>query len=441
MVSDIPITLGRRRQNGFVRRETVSSRARPRRPFACGDSYIPVGSNIGTNTMRRRSILRALVGTTGASALAGCNALSGEDPDPTASPSGGVDSAGTTESSGAGGAEPGGSPRASSPRPYRASDGPPLDRPRGLHVRNLGTADRYLTAVVTAGESDGGTELLADSVVVPSGETVSFRDLIATEGRYGVLVETADGARRRYDWELGRAFGDLWVDLTPDVSFRRPVLCGPDCPFATTDGERTVAYEIPPDLAVSDALGSTPALAVDNDTGERSQARLHVWNQGRLRFASGYDLPADVRLVVPVIPASYRYNVVLRTAAGEAIYDWQPSVRNTLYASLTDGPSFRCGYADHDVRVRNETDAPRTVAVRVSTGAETLFEGTFEVDANAVETVPAAVDPAGPFRFVVETDGRTERYNWVWCAPNGPITVAVSDDGVYVSVQPTRGPG
>jgi len=416
----------------------VSSRVRPSRPLACGDSYIPVDSNIRTNTMRRRSILRALVGTAGASAFAGCNALSGEDVDPTAPPSGGIESAGETEAGGAGGAEPSGSPRASSPRPYRASDGPPLDRPRGLHVRNLASGDRYLTAVVTAG-GDDGTELLADSVAVPAGETVSFRDLIATEGRYDVLVETADGARRRYDWKLGRAFGDLWVDLTPDVSFSRPVLCGPDCPFATAEGERTVAYEIPPDLAVGDALGATPALAVDNDTGGRSQARLHVWNQGRLRFASGYDLPADVRLVVPVYPASRRYNVVLRTTEGEAIYDWQPSVRNTLYASLTDGPSFRCGYADHDVRVRNETDAPRTVAVRVSTGAETLFDETFDVDANAVETVPAAVDPAGPFRFVVETGGRTERYNWVWCAPNGPITVAVSDDGVSVSVQPTRG--
>ncbi|WP_318567793.1 hypothetical protein [Salinigranum marinum] len=389
--------------------------------------------------MRRRSVLRALVGTTGTSALAGCNALSGGDADSTASPSGRGGSARGTGSSGTDRAEASGSPRTSSPGPYRASDGPPLDRPRGLHVRNLGSTDQFLTAVVTAGAGGDGTEILVDSVAVPSGETVSFRGLIATEGRYGVLVEPADGARRRYDWELGRAFGDLWVDLTPDVSFSRPVLCGPDCPFATAGGERTVAYEIPPDLAVSDALGATPALAVDNDTGGRSRARLHVWNQGRLRFASGYHLPADVRLVVPVFPASRRYNVVLRTAEGEAIYDWQPSVRNTLYASLTDGPSFRCGYADHDVHVRNETDAPRTVTVRVSTGAETLFEGTFDVDANAVETVPAAVDPAGPFRFVVETDGTTERYNWVWCAPNGPITVAVSDDGVSVSVQPTRG--
>ena len=392
--------------------------------------------------MRRRSVLRALVGTTGASALAGCNALSDGDAGPTASRSRGVDSVVPAESTGADGAEASGSPQAS-PRPYRASDGPPLDRPRGLHVRNLSSTDQFVTAVVTPEENgiDGGdeTEILVDSVAVPSGETVSFRDLIATEGRYSVIVETADGARRRYDWKLGRAFGDLWVDLTPDVSFSRPVLCGPDCPFATAAGERTVAYEIPSDLTVGDALGATPALAVDNDTEGRSRARLHVWNQGRLRFASGYDLPADVRLVVPVLPASRRYNVVLRTAAGEAIYDWQPSVRNTLYASLTDGPSFRCGYADHDVRVRNETDAPRTVTVRVSTGAETLFEETFEVDADAVETVPAAVEPAGPFRFVVETDGRTERYNWVWCAPNGPITVAVGDDSVSVSVRPTTG--
>jgi hypothetical protein len=73
----------------------------------------------------------------------------------------------------------------------------------------------------------------------------------------------------------------------------------------------------------------------------------------------------------------------------------------------------------------------------VFTGEETLFERTFELDSRAVETDPSAVDPAGPLRFEVETDGAVERYNWVRCAPNGPITVAVSDDGVSVSVRPT----
>jgi hypothetical protein len=390
--------------------------------------------------MRRRSVLRALVGTAGLTALAGCNALTGGAGRSAAgTPETGSSAAGAgTAASGSGsGAE--GSDATATPRPYRAADAPALDRPRGVHLRNLASTERFLTLVVTAGDGTAGEEVLAESTPVPPGETVSFPGLLASGGQYGVLVETADGARASYDWAVRAELDDLWVDLTPAVSFRRPVLCPPDCDFAVGAPERSAAYEVPADLSVAEALGRAPALALDTAAEGTRRATLKIWHRGQLLFASDYEFPPDVRALVPVFPASQRYDIMLTTDAGEAIYDWQPSVRNTLYASLADAPSFRCGYADHDLRVRNETGSARRVTVRVLTGEETLFERTVAVDADAVETVPAAVDPAGPLRFEVATDdGVTERYNWVRCAPNGPITVAVSDDGVYVSVQPMR---
>jgi hypothetical protein len=379
--------------------------------------------------MRRRSLLRALLATGGSSALAGCNGLF----DPTSSRS--SRSTPIPPSSRTPGDESG---RAATSTPYRApgaSADAVLDRPRGVHLRNLTSTDRFLTVVVT----DGDREVLVDSTTVPALDSVSFPGLVATATRYEVIVEVAGGDRRRYDWAVRADLDDLWVDLTPDVDFHRPLLCLGDCAFAAADDERTLAYDLPPNVGIGEALGSTPALALDNDTPERRRATLRVWTRGELRFASSYDLPPDVRILVPVLPASLRYDVLLRTDDGETTYDWQPSVRNTLYASLADGPAFRCGYAHHDLRVRNETDTASRIAVRAFTGEETLFERTFTLDANDVRTVPSAIDPAGPLRFEIETaDGRSEEYNWLRCAPNGPITVAVSDSGVYVSVRPTR---
>jgi hypothetical protein len=370
--------------------------------------------------MRRRPVVRAILAAGLSGALAGCNALVGPD-SPEATDTARTDTARTST--------------AGSPGPYRVTGRPTLDRPRGVHLRNLVSTERFVTVVVAAGDD----ELLADSVSVPARGTVSFAGLVESAGRYRVLVETADGDRVGYDWRLRPAFDDLWIDLTPDVALHRPVLCLPDCPFAVDDDERTVVYEVPDDVGVGEALGRTPALAIDNDAARRRRVRIEVTDRGERRLATAYDLPPDVRALVPVLPASGRYDVALRTDDGEATYDWQPSVRTTLYASLAEGPGFRCGYADHDLHVRNETDAARRVRVRVLTGEETLFERSFDLEAGAIETVPSAVDPAGPLRFeIVTDDGSVERYDWVRCAPSGPITVALSDRGAYVSVRPTR---
>lgn len=380
--------------------------------------------------MYRRSVVRALLGTGLLGALAGCNGLIDDARSSSASPTPDAASASSTPREKAAST----TPDATAREPYRAAGAPLLDRPRAIHLRNLGSTSRFATLVLTA--PDERREVHAASTEIPPGETVSFPALLETAGVYDVLVETADGTREQYDWTVVEPLDDLWVDFLPGVAFRRPVLCFADSPFVVADADRTVGYEVPTALGVGDALGSTPALAIDTHETAEKRATLKIWTGGQLRFASRFDFPPDVRALVPVLPATNRYDVLLRTDDGQAIYDWQPSVRNTLHASLTGEPSFRCGYAFHDVRVRNETTRAQSLTVRVLTGERTLFEQSFAVDAGEVSTAPAAVDPAGPLNFEILTDDGTERFNWVRCAPTGPIIVAVSENGVYVSVQP-----
>jgi hypothetical protein len=385
--------------------------------------------------MRRRPVLRALLGSTALSALAGCNALFAREPDTTPRATSGPAAAdGRTATTSVAGSQSSPASSTDASTPYRAAGEPTLDRPRGVHVRNLASTDRFVTVIVAV--PDTATEILAESVTVPAGETRSFPDLLVTTGRYGVLVEAADGTRGRYDWTVVDTLDDLWVDLVPDLSFHRPVLCSTDCPFVVRTGEMN--YDVPATVGVGEALGRRPALAVDNDTPGETELRLKIWQQGTLHLDARYALPPDVRLLVPVFPPGRRYDILLRSADGESIYDWQPSVTQTLYAALAGGPAFRCGYARHDLRVRNESDVGRRLRLRVLTGDETLFERSFELDPNEKREVPAAVSPAGPLRFELATDdGRRETYNWVRCAPAGPIVVTVSDDGVSVAVRPT----
>lgn len=384
--------------------------------------------------MRRRPLLCALLGTGGVSALSGCNGLFGGEPGPPRSTAEYVSDSARTGTSSAATGDPGPTTGPPTPEPYRSS-GPALDSPRGVHVRNLASTDRFLTLVLT----DDGAEVFVESLTVPAGETASFPGLLGTGGRYEVLVETADGSRESYDWEVSEPLDDLWVDLTPGIEFARAVRCLADCSLVVPDAERVVAYDVPDSVGVSEALGRVPAVVLDNDATRPRRASVRVWNRTDRRLALSYDVPPDVRVVVPVLPGGPRYRVAVETPEGEAEYDWLSSVRPTLYASLDSRPTFRCGYVDRDLLVRNETPTDRTIRVQVLTGEETLFERSFTVAGESTRRVPSAVDPNGPLRFRVATaDGLRETYDWTRCAPPGPITVAVGENGVFVSVSPDR---
>jgi hypothetical protein len=101
------------------------------------------------------------------------------------------------------------------------------------------------------------------------------------------------------------------------------------------------------------------------------------------------------------------------------------------------GPIFRCGLTAHDLVVVNGAGGQRTVSVSVSAGGDSLFEREFTVPDGGRTRVPSAIDPAGRLTFVITTDdGRRERYDWGFCAPRGPISVSVVENGINVAVSP-----
>jgi hypothetical protein len=375
--------------------------------------------------VNRRALLRATLGT-GLSALsAGCGGLfAGESrvAESSSTPTRATQSPRET---------------ATPDRPYRIPEAPSLDRPRGVHVRNFGGSDRFLTLVVR----DGETDVFVASRDVGAGEAVAFADLLASAGDYGVVVETADGSRERFDWTVTDAFDDLWIQLTPEIGFRRLARCTPDCPPVSTGGAVRAPLYVPTDVSAPEALDRPAAVALDNDADEPRRVRFRLWGGDALQFEYGYVVPPDVRAVVPIQPARFRYRAVVRTDDGEATHDWLPGARGTLYAVVGGEPRFRCGFTNHDLSVRNETDDDRAVTLRIGTGDESLFSGTFELAAGEDETIPAAVDPAGVFRFRVETDdGRSKVTDWGTCASNGLLIVSVREQGILLSVQPRPEP-
>jgi hypothetical protein len=179
---------------------------------------------------------------------------------------------------------------------------------------------------------------------------------------------------------------------------------------------------------------------LDNDTTASRTARLVVADGSETTFAADYDLPPAARAVVPVASRRTAYRLELTSEATTVVRRWRPQLNRRLSATLAGGPAFRCARARHDLHVTNETDASRVVAVTVVAGDEQVFDRRFDLDAGETVAVPAAVDPLGRLAFAVEVDdGRTERYDWGFCAPRGPLSVTVSESGIDVAVSPEGG--
>ncbi|MFC5367416.1 hypothetical protein [Salinirubrum litoreum] len=320
-------------------------------------------------------------------------------------------------------------------RPYEADRGPTLDDPGGLVVRNLASGSRYLTVVVTGDEQD----VYVESRRVPAGERFAVLDLIGDPGEYGVVVETADGRRASYDWTVTTDLPDLWVDLTPAISFHRPFRCLRDC------GSLAAVTTPPPatfPTAVSPAgrRDRTPALWLDNDADESRSVRLRIADGDETLFAAEYDLPPDARAVVPVSGRRRAYRVELATEAGESSEEWVPRLRRTLYGVVGGSPAFRCGLTPHDLVIDNETTDSRTVSVAVTAGGVGVFDRSVTLSPGEARRLPSAVDPRGTLSFEVTTDdGPRERYDWRFCAPRGPISITVGERGIDVTVTPSGG--
>jgi hypothetical protein len=353
--------------------------------------------------------------------------------------------AGTTGLAGCAGFLPGDSARSAADRappvsatpnrPYEADQRPTLADPGGLVVRNLASGSRYLTVVVT----DGDRDVYVESRRIRADETFPVPDLIGEPGEYGVVIETGDGRRARYDWAVSRALPDLWVDLTPAIRFHRPFRCLRDCePLATVTTPPPASF--PTGVPLSGGPDRTPALWLDNDADTTRTARLRIADGDEPLFAAEYALPPDARAVVPVSGRRRAYRVTLSTDGGERSEEWVPRLRRTLYGVVGESPSFRCGLTPHDLTVDNETDDTRTVTVVVSAGGAGVFDRSVTLPPGEGRRVPAAVDPRGTLTFVVTTDdGRRERYDWSFCAPRGPISITVDERGIDVTVTPNGG--
>lgn len=379
--------------------------------------------NESAGTVRRRDLLR--LATAGSAGLAGCSSFLTRGGEPAGGDGGGAGDGG----------QPPDTTGEDDPleRPYEADMGPDLADPGGIVLRNLVADSTYLTLVVTNGDE----EVFVESQRVPGSESLAFDDLLGTAGDYAVVVETAAGRQATYDWSVTPDLPDLLIDLTPDPSFHRPFHCVRDCASLAT--VRTA----PPASFPTDALGGalraqTPLVTVDNPTTERQTATLSVAEGLEELLAIEYDLPPNARALVPATSRRAVYQLALSTAAGETSREWRPQLDRRLHAIVGEtGPIFRCGLTAHDLVVVNGAGGQRTVSVSVSAGGDSLFEREFTVPDGGRTRVPSAIDPAGRLTFVITTDdGRRERYDWGFCAPRGPISVSVVENGINVAVSP-----
>jgi hypothetical protein len=367
----------------------------------------------------RRRLLALLAGTVG---LSGCAGFLPNGPDRQA------DATAPAEQSAGDRSTPPGTPN----RPYEADQGPSLDDPGGLVVRNLASTNRYLTVVVGDDERD----VYVESRRVPAGETFPVPDLIGDPGEYRVVIETGDGRRAGYDWTVSPELPNLWIDLTPAISFHRPFRCLRDCDSlvsVTTPPPATFPTGVP----LTGRRDRTPALWLDNDSDESRSARLRIADGDEDLFVAAYDLPPDARAVVPVSGRRRAYRVELATDAGEVSEEWVPRLRRTLYGVVGGSPAFRCGLTPHDLLIDNETTERRRVSVAVTAGGVGVFDRSVTLSAGETRRIRSAVDPRGTLTFVVTTDdGRRERYDWSFCAPRGPVSITVDERGIDVTVTP-----
>jgi hypothetical protein len=311
-------------------------------------------------------------------------------------------------------------------RPYEADQSPTLPDPGGFVVENFDASEQFLTVVVTRDER----EVFVDSRSVPAGGRFTATDLLGDPGDYRVVVETAAGVRRTYEWTVTAHLPHLWIGLTPDPVFRRPFQCLRDCrPLASVGTAPPAAFERDDDRPT--------AVWLDNRQASERSVRLRIADGDEDLFVADYTLPREARAVVPVSRRRRTYRVTLETADTTLTERWQPRLRRRLYAAVDGGPQFRCGLVPHDLVVSNETDATRTTTVAVTADGANLLDREFTLGPETSTRLRSAVDPRGPLSFLVTTDdGRRERYDWGFCAPRGPISVTVGEAGISVAVTP-----
>jgi hypothetical protein len=368
---------------------------------------------------------RRLLGLVGSAAtlglavgLAGCNALPDARPAGDRAPGTGTDATATTAT-----------------LPY--DDGPAVT-PRGITARNVGETATYLTLAV---ETAAGEAVFVTNERLGGRRFVGYDDLVAAEGEYRVVVETADGGRAETTWRVTASRGDLGVTVGDGVTVQQTVRCAPDCALAR--GGTAVGYPAG-DFDPRGRRADTTLRVVNPADGAATATRLRIGTDDRPVLDYRYDHPAGVTLELPVPQHAGELPITLTAGDRERRFDWRPQVTPSLRAILGDSIQFRCGVGNRDLQVVNPDDAPSAVTVRVfPAGGESgngagdpLFAEQYTVDPSTSVETSEIVASAGRYRVEVAVGGagtvggETVEATWRTCPPRGSLVVVVSETGV-----------
>jgi hypothetical protein len=387
--------------------------------------------------VNRRRLL-GLVGTAAtpglAVGLAGCNALR--------------EGRSAAERERAGG-ESGGGETATGPDPDAGAttarlpyDEGPAVTPRGITVRNVAETTAYLTLAV---ETTAGEQVFVTSERLGGRRFVGYDDLVAAEGEYRVVVETAAGKRAETTWRVTDSQGDLGVTVGDGVTIQQTVRCAPDCALAR--GGTAVGYPAS-DFDPRGRRDDTTLRVVNPAAGGATGTRIRIGTDDRPVLDYRYDHPAGVTVELPVPQYAGELPITITAGDRERRFDWRPQVTPSLRAILADSIRFRCGVGNRTLRVVNPDDAASEVAVRVfpadagsgsdgeratesaNESEDPLFAETVTVGPSSSVERDDIVASAGRYRVEVAVGGETVEAMWETCPPRGALGVVVGETGV-----------
>lgn len=412
-----------------------------------------------TGATRRR--LLAALALCASGSLAGCGGRGEETPDPTAGPDGRA-SPSTTRGGDDAGESASGDGREGTP----GADGEgreflPLPGPRGIVVSNPDPTARFTTVAV---EDARGETVFVESESVPGDAALAYPEVVSESGAYRVVVETADGVVAEATWRVEGPLGDLRVTLGPTIEVVTTARCVPDCPPVSVGGE---AVGFPDGGFDPRGRRAGVELRLGNRTAGDRRIRVRLGEGGGL-FDYRYDVPPGVEAVVPVPQRSGETRLAVdardldasgsRTtpSTGSLAYDWamesspkltvrvDPETTGSESSDRTGGGAgtervtVACGPRAHDVRLRNDGDATRSVRLRVTTpDGRVVDDEAYEVAGESTRLVEDVVRTAGTYRVrgtVVGGRGATDAgesltTTWETCPPRGPLSVVVASDG------------
>lgn len=327
--------------------------------------------------MNRRSLLALAAGAGGA--LAGCSAV-GIDPFGTGDSDGGNGGG----SDGDGGERGGATADATPDLPYASSDeAENVGRSRALRVRNERERRAYVTVLV----EDGDRTVFLDSGTVPAADAVTYTGLIRRRGIYRLTIETADGTRAVRKWMVGESWSVGAIVRVRDGGVRldQRGVCDPACPPIPSNG---TAVDLPardPHDAGREVNGG---LEIRNDRPAATRVAVTVDAATRTLVDYRYRLPAGATIDVPVVAAAGTYAISVEGAGGRLDAAWHvPEEAFPTVRLGPDGTAPACG-ADRArlTGIRNATDRPRRVTVRLRADGRTVVTRTVRVPPNSERT-------------------------------------------------------